>query len=218
MILMNVICYFRNTMAVQRLVQSFFAFFFLLCSFSNQAQEIHFSDSLKSYNKIRLFTDAKGMNKLTIWGGVNVATGLGGMLLSKDEQFQYFSGMNLAWGAVNSTIGLLVMQKLKRQSLSPYDGRKYYLDYKTGKKAYVINIGLDGVYMLSGALMMAHSKNDLTHENMWQGFGKSVIIQGIFLLVFDNVMYYSHDKYNRKWLRILSEMEFTGNGIGIPIK
>ena len=46
------------------------------------------------------------------------------------------------------------------------------------------------------------------------GFGKSFVLQGVFLLLFDNTMFALHNHYNSRWLQALQEVQFTGKGIG----
>ncbi len=46
------------------------------------------------------------------------------------------------------------------------------------------------------------------------GFGKSIAMQGIALLLFDGTMYALHQKQDKKWYKLTQGICFTGNGVG----
>ncbi len=50
---------------------------------------------------------------------------------------------------------------------------------------YLINAGLDLLYVTGGAWMVSASSNSTENEDMLRGYGQSVIIQGAFLFLFD---------------------------------
>jgi hypothetical protein len=49
---------------------------------------------------------------------------------------------------------------------------------------------------------------------MYRGFGKSLLLQGIGLLMFDSGMYFAHGRADKAWYRVLQGVVVTGDGIG----
>jgi hypothetical protein len=65
--------------------------------------------------------------------------------------------------------------------------------------------------------MTEFGRTSVKHKDMLTGFGRSVAIQGVFLLLFDNVMYASHMRRNSKWRQLLDEIQITGSGASLMI-
>ena len=181
---------------------------------STATAQISFSDTIHAYNKARIITNAKGMGVLGSWGVLNMAAGGIGYFTAKQNEWKYFHEMNAIWGVANIGIAGLGYRHAKKEMATKTDASKAWANYKRDKKIYLINMGLDVVYTGIGAGLVQLSKNDKTNPEMYRGFGKSLAIQGMFLLVFDNIMLASHNKYSYRWVRIIDELRFTGSGIG----
>lgn len=76
----------------------------------------------------------------------------------------------------------------------------------------MLNIGLDAAYMLGGAYLLERAKNNITNLDRFTGFGKSILMQGAFLFVFDIGFYMAHNMNNSKLEPLLGGLKFTGNG------
>lgn len=64
------------------------------------------------------------------------------------------------------------------------------------QRLYLINAGLDVIYVGTGFLLKHLAVNSSKRHDLLKGYGNSVIFQGVFLLVFDLVMY--GIQYSRK--------------------
>ena len=193
----------------------FTLFLIISCASGRQfvsAQEVHFMDTVKSFNRSRLVIDTKGMQVLAGSGIVSMVSGGIGVFTAKQEEWKYFHEMNIAWGAVNTTIAVFGFSGIKKQAKEKLVPQKAYASFQSDKKVYLINIGLDALYVAAGAGLVQYAKSNTAHQAMLSGFGKSIVVQGVFLLCFDNVMYASHLRYNHRWLRLIDEMKFTGTG------
>ncbi|WP_133162522.1 DUF6992 family protein [Flavipsychrobacter stenotrophus] len=174
--------------------------------------QMNLRDTVKEYNKQRLIINLKGMQVLTGWGIANTAVGAAGYFAAKDDQWKYFHGMNAAWGIVNTGIAAYGFSRIKNQARERVDFNKAYNHYKQDKKVLLVNMGLDVAYIAGGYYLMNLGTTDHNNPQLYLGFGRSIMIQGAFLLAFDNILLLSHNKYSGHWATILDEMRFTGNG------
>lgn len=174
--------------------------------------QINFSDTIREYNKQRIVTNVKGMNVLGAWGIANMAVGGIGYFTANDGEWKYFHGMNAAWGLVNTGIATYGLQRARKQAQQKVDMRKAYYDYRHDKNVILVNMGLDVVYIGAGAYLAQYATTDHNNPQLYRGFGRSLLLQGAFLLAFDNVLLLSHHKNSGHWATILDEMRFTGNG------
>ena len=195
-------------------------FIFFLCfgaSLCRGQTAMSFKDTIKKYNSARVITDLRGAEVLGIWGIANIGLGGAGYLATqKNDQgeLKYFSEMNMAWGVVNTSLSGFSILRSKRQVKERIDANKMFHEYRQDKKILLVNLGLDVAFAGIGAMLVQKGNHDATHADMYKGFGKSLVVQGVFLLGLDNFMFSAHQKYNARWMTILDEMRFTGNGLG----
>lgn len=180
--------------------------FLVLNSLSLTAQDF------EQLNNTRIQTNKTGMLILGGWGGVNIAGGLTGYAIAKDTEWKSFHGMNAIWGTVNGVIALGGYMGARKELKKDFNENEAYARYQSNKKLYLVNAGLDIVYIGSGIALCAYS-NRFNNPDMWSGFGRSFVFQGIGLLVFDCAMYAGHQQHNKKWVKAVSGIGFTGNGI-----
>ncbi len=191
-------------------------FLLLVCAgtYGVQAQELHFGDTIKAYNRARIITNIHGMQFLGAFGAANAAAGGIGYFTAKQDEWKYFHEMNAAWGIVNTGIAIYGLSRASMQAKEKLNYKTAYNNYKRDKRIFLINIGLDAAYVAAGAGLVQYANTDKSNPARFRGFGKSIVMQGVSLLIFDNIMYRAHLKYNSRWAQILDEMSFTGNGIG----
>lgn len=168
---------------------------------------------IKLLNNNRIQTNKAGMFVLGSWGAANIAGGLAGYAIADNAEWQSFHAMNAVWGAVNGLIAVGGYIGAKRELTLDYSMDEAYDKYKSSKRLYLINAGLDVLYIGTGAALMAYAPG-FRKPQMWSGFGKSIAFQGIALLVFDGVMYGAHQGKNRKWIKALGGLGMTSDGIG----
>ena len=79
----------------------------------------------------------------------------------------------------------------------------------------MINGGLDFVYIGTGLYL--NNRGNKRDDDKLKGYGSSVIMQGIFLLIFDGTMYKIQRTNGNKLRNFLEKnpIIFTGNSIGI---
>jgi len=191
-------------------------FFLSLCCYAplSQAQEVSFKDSLAAYNLHRISITRTGMKVLGSWGIVNIAGGAVTYFTTTQDEWKYFSEMNVLWGAVNTGIAAMSLAGIRREMAIKMDYQQSYGRYRANKKLYLINAGLDVIYIGAGIGLTAYAQNTNKDQPIYSGFGKSIAVQGIFLLLFDNIMFSANQLDNSKWFRLMNEIRFTGNSVG----
>lgn len=197
---------------------------YLLCSCcmlllvaSANAQQLSFKDTIAAYNNNRMRTNGKGMLTLGAWGIANMAAGGAGYFAAKNEGWKYFHEMNFAWGAINTGIAALGLRGIGKERARKYNYLQAHQQYQANKRLYLLNAGLDVLYVGTGVALTEIGRTSTNRKDMLSGFGRSVAIQGVFLLLFDNVMYASHARRNSKWRQLLDEIQITGSGASLMI-
>ena len=154
------------------------------------------------------------MKVLGSWGLISVAGGTIGYFTAKQDEWKYFHEMNVLWGVVNTGIAAMGLAGVHKEMAASMNYKQSYDRYLANKKLYLINAGLDVLYIGTGVALNEYGQKAKNSQAIYTGFGKSIAIQGIFLLLFDDVMFAAHQRYNSKWYILMSDLRFTGNSIG----
>ncbi len=155
------------------------------------------------------------MKVLGAWGIANIAEGGIGYFAARQDEWKYFHGMNALWGVVNTGISAFSLAGTRREMTQKLSYQQAYGRYRSNRKIYLINSGLDLVYIGAGIGLVKYSENTKNNPALFSGFGKSVVIQGAILLIFDNVMNTAHGRYSALWFRIMNEIRVSNTGIGV---
>jgi hypothetical protein len=168
--------------------------------------------TLQSFNQEHLDLNRKGLTVLGSWAGANLITN--GILLSNSSgSDKYFYQMNVYWNVVNGALagfGVLGAKKIQG-NLSAFQTLE---EQSSTEKTFLVNTGLDAAYVMTGIYLLEKSKNSVDNQNMFKGYGQSVILQGGFLLLFDGIMYGVHRSHLKKGRVIFENLTFTGNSLG----
>jgi hypothetical protein len=180
----------------------------------SRAQEISFADSVDTYNKQRIKINKTGCEILGGWGVANIAEGGIGYFGAKEGQGKYFSEMNGIWGVINTGIAATGLARARRQAHDKVSYEQSYDRYLADRKIYLVNAGLDVLYVAAGVGLTAYGSSAKNNADKYAGFGKSLALQGVFLLIFDNIMILEHHRNSAKWAQLIGELRFTNHGIG----
>lgn len=132
----------------------------------------------------------EAMTVLSGWGAAGVLVGGVGALVSDDEELRQFHLMNAGWGAVNLTLGLLGHRSARSDRRASLPFEKAYADLHRTEKVLLFNAGLDVAYMVGGAYLVQRAKLDgVDNPQRLRGFGKSILLQGAALMLFDLTAY-----------------------------
>lgn len=158
---------------------------FLLLGISVHAQS---SQGLLAFNAERLQLTRGGMGILGGWAVANM--GFSGIQYFRTTgATRSFHQMNVMWNVVN--LGLAVPGYLgaspgNADSLSL--GETIHAQHQI-EKILLVNAGLDVGYIMTGFFLREKSKTATKRNDMFKGFGNSLLLQGSFLLLFDSVFY-----------------------------
>lgn len=186
-------------------------FIFTFVALQSRAQNI--TTSFEGLNAKKINTDKKGMMVLGTWGAANIVGGITGLIVANKEEARAFHTMNAIWGAVNLSIASLSYAGAKKDMKKEIDCDQMLHRYEATKRLYLLNAGLDILYIGTGVTLNAYA-DEFNNSARWHGYGKSIAVQGIALLVFDATMFSMHQKQDKNWYKLLQGVCFTGNGIG----
>lgn len=167
----------------------------------------------KELNATRIKTNTTGMTVLGAWGAASLVSGGAGYFIATNPEWKAFHGMNAIWGATNLLIAYSGYSGARKEAKSELSCDKALHRYESNKRLFLINGGLDMLYIGTG-LMLTTNASNFNDPATIRGFGKSVTIQGIGLLLFDGTMYAMHQRQDKKWYRLLQGVCVTGNGVG----
>ena len=122
----------------------------------------------------------KGMWSLNTWAVINIASGA---VLSKPDgsSRSSFHQMNAGWNLVNAGLATSALVRSK-----PVEPQKL-------ARVFWINAGLDVVYVAAGFALQ--QKGCAEGRPDWEGWGSSIVLQGISLLLFDGFMGWTMSRY-----------------------
>ena len=192
------------------LLSSLFLFFFV----GLFAQSL----DLASFNQRRVDKTKTAMLVLGTWAIGNIAVGAIGQAQATGSD-RRFHQMNALWNGVNLVIagaGYYAATRTDAAALGLFDSVQE--QYKV-QKVLLFNAGLDIGYILGGAYLRERGKTltDLTKAEKFRGWGKSIMLQGGFLFVFDLVTYGVLASANETLRGFLSAVQFSGSGVGLAV-
>lgn len=81
-----------------------------------------------------------------------------------------------------------------------------------------MNAALDVAYITGGFLMKEMAKTRENKRDILRGYGKSLILQGGFLLAFDAVLYMALQSKSKGLTNILEKVSITPESIGLVLR
>lgn len=154
-----------------------------------------------------------GMIILGSWGLGNALTGGIGMLKSQGET-KYFHQMNLGWGLINASIAGLGYFSALKTGGQIGEWLDLFQQNQSMQRTLLLNAGLDVGYIMGGLYLVERSRRPEINQQRLKGFGKSIVLQGAFLLAFDGLMAWQFLREGKEIFELLS----TADGLGLSIK
>lgn len=103
------------------------------------------------------------------------------------------------WGAVSADLSLGINEML--------------VEIKNFDRVLLINAGLDLTYIGIGTILWKRGISKQSSRLL--GYGKSVVIQGGFLLAFDSLLYLIHHQEPKQFALSGLELTFNPNGFSL---
>lgn len=185
--------------------------FFAVELYGQNTSQFNIKDAYQQDVKIR----KTGMLILGSWAAVNmIAGGIGRSQLNGEKA--YFHEMNLIWNVVNLGIaGAGYYFTLSGEMLS--NSAELLESQVSFQKILLFNAGLDIAYVIGGFYLMERSKNTSKNPERLKGYGKSVILQGGFLLLFDLILHGIHSNKTAQIPEFLSNLYITPQEFGLVL-
>jgi hypothetical protein len=174
-------------------------------------------NDLLNFNQERMKVNKTGMTVLGSWALINI--GVGAAMVGQAEGAEKsFHQMNIGWNAVNLGIAALGYFQSRKSDPASYSLQETIDENYSMQKVILFNAGLDVGYIASGFYLIERSKNAEENADQLEGFGKSIVLQGGFLLLFDVGFHAFLASKNKKLKTIMENVGVTGNGIGLNIR
>jgi hypothetical protein len=135
---------------------------------------------------------------------------------SEDEYSKRYHEMNVMWNTVNMGLALPGYIKARRGG-QPMTRAEMLKAQKKTESIFLINDVLDLGYIATGIWMREVAPNQLDQEDLFKGYGNSLILQGSFLLAFDAVAYYIHHNHGKK-LPAFEKVSLSSTQLGIGLR
>ncbi|WP_238395677.1 DUF6992 family protein [Pontibacter pudoricolor] len=127
-----------------------------------------------------------GMIVLGGWALLNILIG-SFRLMKATRNKRFFFQMNIYWNIVNMIIASVALYSLLTQVPATQSLAESIKLHDWYKKILYLNIGLDVAYLFLGQWLKVRSKTSPKTEQLL-GWGQSIVLQGLFLLVLDIVL------------------------------
>jgi len=150
----------------------------------------------EDFHRSSLRNNQTAMWILGSWAAGNMLTG--GLGMGRTEgSVKYFHQMNLMWNTVN--MGIAAYGLLSQASVSGISMQEAMAAHHKTENLFLLNSGLDLVYMAVGGYMIHRSRSGSSRADLLLGYGRSVLLQGGFLLVFDTAFWLIQRNLRLEW-------------------
>ena len=183
----------------------------LICLVAGSLQSFSQKLDLIKFEKERVRYTKNSMAALAGWSLVNIV-GSGFATKSHNAEVRAFHQMNVMWGSINLALSGLGYFGASREKINNPVLADVMKHQNRIEKTYLINLGLDVVYVGAGLLMNKTSDNQKNPEK-FEGYGNSIMVQGGFLLLYDAIVYSIHHKHGKQ-LKVMNDKVSLNAGPG----
>ncbi|MFP2896693.1 DUF6992 family protein [Corallococcus sp. 4LFB] len=201
-------------MASARLVRSCCVLVLLFLAMPGVAQEAPAPDAkawLAEHNAEAVRVNQTAMGILFGWAVLNIGTGVAGHFASEGETRAFFQA-NAAWNVVNLVIAGLGYHGQATADPATWDLARSLSEGQRMEKVLLLNAGLDVGYIAFGGWLWERGLRK--DSERLRGWGKSVLVQGAFLLVFDGVLTFLNAKLNGE---LTARLVPAPDGVGLML-
>ncbi len=180
----------------------------LLVSISTSWYAVAQKVDLARFEKERVSKQKNAMIVLGGWSAANIIVS-GIATDTRNKEVRYFHQMNVMWGGINLAIAGLGYWGAGREKIDNPTLASVLKHQNKTEKTFLLNAGLDVVYVGAGLLMNQTSNNQKVPER-FKGYGNSIMLQGGFLLLFDAVNYAIHRKHGKQLNGMVEKITLNG--------
>ena len=177
------------------------------------------TEALTQFNTERLQINKVGMIALTSWAVGNI--GVNAFLTRNASGSDgHFYRMNIYWNIVNLALAVPGLRHSIITDPASLSLAETVGEYHQMGKIVLFNAALDMAYITGGFLMKEMAKSREKRRDILDGYGRSLILQGGFLLVFDAVLFTALQLKNKDLTKILETVQPVmpgGGGVGLGL-
>nr|WP_271543474.1 hypothetical protein [Pelobium sp.] len=173
-------------------------------------------DNIQEINQKRIETNSTGMKILGGWALLNL--GVSGLTYFKaNGTNKYFHQMNVMWNVVNLGLATAGYFGAKADLNKQLTLAQSIHDQHQVEKILLLNAGLDLGYVATGFYL--NERGQRKSSDRLKGYGKSLMLQGAFLLLFDGTLYAFQQHNGQGFNNILNQtsLNFNGKTIGFTM-
>lgn len=187
---------------------------FILCSLNTYSQDTSFV----VFDQQRISHQKTGMTVLSAWSATNI---IGGLILRNNStgDTRYFHEMNALWNSVNLFISATGYYNTLKETPN-HDPFHVLAKQLKLEKTLLFNTGIDVAYGAVGLYLLekGNSETELVKRQRLRGYGRSILLQGSFLFLFDSVFYAIEANASHNLREAMSLFYITPSGIGLNYK
>lgn len=174
--------------------------------------------TLLSLSRQRNQTNATGMWVLGSWAVGNLLVGAVGRANTTGAT-KYFHEMNMLWNTVNLTLAGFGLYSALHADANLSLAASLQAQHKM-EKLFLVNGALDLAYMAGGLYLQERGKTPGKNSLRWKGYGKSIILQGAFLLLFDGTMYGILHHKGKGLYKVMEKVQLTAGvqQVGVVVR
>ena len=176
------------------------------------------SPELTGFNADRLELNKVGMIVLGSWAIGNFAANASLLRNPSSKEQGHFYRMNIYWNVVNLALAAPGLRYALITDPSAIGLTESIGDFHQMGKVLLLNTGLDVAYITGGFLMKEMAKTRPNKQDILNGYGKSLILQGGFLLAFDLVMYGLLQSKSDSLNKILETVTVNADGFSLAFR
>jgi hypothetical protein len=160
--------------------------------------------AMNAINHSRELMLEHGMGLLGTWALLNLL--VSGYLATQSDvrtETYYFHQMNIGWNFVNALLAVAGILRAHPNQVEGMDLAISLAEQFTTEKILLFNAGLDVAYLACGSWLRARSASAHKLPERLLGFGRSLWLQGGFLLLFDLGLYLRYHSFANELLALL---------------
>jgi hypothetical protein len=160
--------------------------------------------TLPALNQSRELLAEHGMAVLGTWALLNLV--VSGYLVARTDarsENHYFHQMNVGWNFVNAVLAVVGMLRAHPNQVAGLTLAASLSAQFDFEKILLLNVGLDVAYLATGSWLRAQGLAAKKRPERLLGFGRSLWLQGGFLLIFDGGFYLAYHRFAAELLALV---------------
>jgi hypothetical protein len=166
---------------------------------------------LAAHNAEAVHLNRVAMGVLFGWAALNIGTGVAGHFATQGETRAFFQA-NAAWNVVNLAIAGFGYHGQATAEPATWDLARSLAEGQKLERLLLLNTGLDVGYLAFGAFLWERGLRK--DSERLRGWGKSLLVQGGFLLVFDGVLWFLNARLDG---RLSARLVPAPDGVGLML-